>query len=274
MIFNPSINKFSVDVSILREDVINVIKGHSTINDLPALNSDSKILDIGGGTNCWGLPYVNHIADFFWRETKSKLEGGSEVKLFHVDVEDYKSFDELHAYCEKNGKFDFIICTHTLEDLNNPKLLCQKMNELGKAGYISIPSKYTELSFFEFWYPTSKSRNKALDIYGKYQIQCSPIRDYKGYCHHRWIYQIKENKLIGFPKQNIFERTSSIELEEIIQSQKHRQSLSEISFWWQDSFDFDFIQAGDLVGNGNTKPLFVDLLSEDDLSDQAKKLFL
>lgn len=58
----------------------------------------------------------------------------------------------------------------------NPKYVCEQIEKISKAGYIAVPSKYRELSRFE--------------------------GGYRGYIHHRWIFHMKNNIFIGFPKIN------------------------------------------------------------------------
>jgi len=151
-----------------------------------SLPENPKILDIGGGADCWGLPAVTHIADMFVDPNdKITLEQESpNVELFCFDVEHYEEWKVLEDYCEKNGLFDFVICSHILEDLNAPFVCCKKINEIGKAGYISVPTRYAEMVRFEQCYPKNY-----------------PIRGYKGYHHHRWMYRLHHSQLLGYPKQ-------------------------------------------------------------------------
>jgi len=271
MIHSASINAYD-QKAIEHNKVIEVLKGKRPSIIYPQLNTDSKILDLGGGHNCWGLPHVNHIADFLWTEEEKQglFDIKQDLKLFTVDIEDYRSWRRLEKYCEENGKFDFIICTHTLEDLNNPLLACQKMNEIGKAGYISVPTKYAELSRFEDYYPKEEFRNHpSLE-----KIKCG---GYKGYHHHRWVFQLKDNTFLGYPKQTSLEACESEEVNSVITSKKHNLrslgapvgAMSEFAFWWKDLIDYEFVRPHELLDNFDKPPRIADLFNADDLTEQA-----
>ena len=90
----------------------------------------------------------------------------------------------IEAHVEDHGKFDFSVCSHTLEDVSNPQLLVAQLGKISHAGYVSVPSKYRELARFE------------MSIKGAF---------YRGYIHHRWIFSIRNGQLFGFPKINYLE---------------------------------------------------------------------
>ena len=41
-------------------------------------------------------------------------------------------------------QFDFVICSHTLEDIRDPLRVCSELTRVGKAGYIEVPSRAFE----------------------------------------------------------------------------------------------------------------------------------
>ena len=215
---------------------------------------NSKVLDIGGGADCWGLPEVTHIADMFVDPNdKITLEKESpNVELFCFNVEHYEEWEVLEDYCDKNGLFDFVICSHTLEDLNAPFVCCKKMNKIGKAGYIALPSRYAEMVRFECYYPTN-----------------DPIRGYKGFHHHRWMYRLHENKLLGYPKQNWIEYLSEPLGSRSLSDQARETGTNfipaEFSFLWKEDFNFKFYHASEMLDNRQGVPLSQELLSTDDL---------
>lgn len=188
---------------------------------------DFKVLDIGGGLEVWPEGFVTHSIDLFAnRENKQN----PFIKNFAFDLDDYEKWDEIFEFVNKNGKFDFVTCTHTLEDINAPFLTLTNINKISNSGFIAVPSIYSEFYKGEFYYPKEK-----------------PINNYKGCYHHRWIYKIINGVFTGFPKQGFLEYLSSKEIDDKIS--KDNYFCSEISFFWKDKVEFDFIKPFELLNN-------------------------
>ena len=64
-------------------------------------------------------------------------------------MELYDTWEPIFDYVDKNGKFDFSICSHTLEDLNAPKQVMINLQKISNAGLIAFPSKYMEMKKWE-----------------------------------------------------------------------------------------------------------------------------
>lgn len=127
-----------------------------------------KTIDIGGSAMYWSYPECKYVAD-------SLIISQDGTKFFEINLENKTTWEELINYVELNGKFDFSICSHTLEDVFNPVELIELLMKISKSGFIAVPSKYDE---FLFLY-----ENK-----------------YRGNAHHKQLFDIIENELIIFPK--------------------------------------------------------------------------
>ena len=139
------------------------------------IKENDIVLDIGG----WFCPFnrANWVIDAMPYETrrKSGIEGVtkeyfSKQTWLQMDICDRKSLPF------RDKEIDFVICSHILEDIRDPIFVCSEISRIGKRGYIEAPSKIAELS---------------LGI---------ESRHYAGYCHHRWIIEIKDNKIIFLNK--------------------------------------------------------------------------
>lgn len=198
-----------------------------------------RIIDIGAGASPWSKEWTTHIVDCFVNPEDKKRFKDSKIQIFEFDIDDTENWNIVLNDVKRNGKFDFVICSHTLEDINYPKGTCGMINKIGKSGYIALPSKYSEFCVHE---------NKS-----NFGIP------YKGYHHHRWVHQIKNNVLIGYPKMNFLEY---VELNDF---DFGKSINSEIEFIWEDSFDYEFLHPCDLLDNKVGPHRITELCEDDDL---------
>ena len=52
----------------------------------------------------------------------------SKIKVFPANINVAEDWAAIESYVEEHGKFDFSICSHTLEDLANPQLVSLGLN--------------------------------------------------------------------------------------------------------------------------------------------------
>jgi hypothetical protein len=171
--------------------------------------SSFRVIDVGGGVHSWCIDNIDALVDM-----NPSLDEGSIIQVFKGDINEKDVWCDISLYIENNGgvKFDFCVCTHTLEDIRNPLFVCQQMEHIAEAGYIAVPSKHVELSRFEFG------------------PNC-----HRGYIHHRWIFDIRvesktnENKatLVGYPKLTIVEHMA--ELDKVASRQ---QDVADLNLYW------------------------------------------
>ncbi len=199
--------------------------------------NNHRVLDIGAGANPWSVDWVTHIVDLFVEPKDEQKVRDLGVKVFNIDAQDSMEWQVVLDDVEKNGKFDFVICSHTLEDVHNPKVVCQMINRIGKAGFISMPSKYAELTQFESYYDLP----------------------YCGYHHHRWIYQIRDNVLIGHPKMNFHDHV------EFNFTSSKPAVHTEIAFLWEDNFEYELIYSHQMLDNRDGPNRLEELFIDDDL---------
>ena len=107
MIYNINISNSN------RDNVINYILKNKENNP------NYKVIDFGGSHGGWSTPYVDAIVDF-----NNIRVNPTNIVFFKMDMTNPNEYNELLTYVEKNGKFDFCIFTHTLEDIINPVFVC------------------------------------------------------------------------------------------------------------------------------------------------------
>jgi hypothetical protein len=202
-------------------------------------NKDEKnyrILDIGGGANPWAGDWITHLTDKFVEPQDKEKNSIKNIQIFELDIDDSNEWGVVLKDVKKNGKFDFVICSHTLEDISNPRITCKMINNIGNAGFISMPSKYAELSIFEYKYGLA----------------------YCGYHHHRWIYQLKNDVLVGHPKMNFHDYIE-------FNFDKSLSLHTEIAFLWKDEFKYEFLYPDQMLDNRLGDNRIGELFEDDDL---------
>jgi hypothetical protein len=182
-------------------------------------NGPFTVVDVGGSIRGWSASVIDALIDI--NDCPNK-EGG--VKHFKCDITHPDSWKDILEYVEKNGKFDFCICTHTLEDIMNPGFVSEQMAKIAKAGYIATPSKHRELSRIPW-----------------------ELGPYRGYLHHRWIFDMDENNVfVGYPKINYLDCTDKYDSIANV-----KENISEISFYWKDTIDIRYINNNFLGPSGD-----------------------
>jgi hypothetical protein len=131
-----------------------------------------KVIDIGGATS-FADGHLSAIVDF------NEPLADYKDNFFQGNINMPEVWEEISYHVKCNGRFNFAICTHTLEDISNPLLVCRQMEKIAMAGFIVVPSKYIELARLG--------------------------NHFRGFIHHRWIFDIIDGKFTGFPKVNLIE---------------------------------------------------------------------
>lgn len=140
-------------------------------------NKNLSIIDIGGGKekHCpEKFTYIDAYADFRSVDTTAKH---FSKNLNHPD-----SWEEMIDHANTYGKFDYCVCTHTLEDLSIcMEYVSKQLPKIAKKGLISVPSKYREFL--------------------KFELDC----EYRGFLHHRWIFDVKDDHILVYPKSSFID---------------------------------------------------------------------
>ncbi|MFZ5365196.1 MAG: class I SAM-dependent methyltransferase [Patescibacteria group bacterium] len=185
---------------------------------LSRLSEDSLVLDIGGGRMPWFR--ANYIIDKRRYENRvgDVAFGGREEQKQHFNKDTWIEHDFYDLpWPFEDGFFDFSVCMGTLEDLRDPLVICQEIQRVSKAGYISTPTRAAE-SFF----------NLSLD---------PRSNNLPGYFHHRWFVEILNGGLIFTMK------TPLIIQHKRWQVKKFKQHT--LNFFWDKNFQYKEHYVGD-----------------------------
>jgi hypothetical protein len=180
------------------------------IGDVKKIISENnyKTIDIGASAQFWSYPECKFVADI----VEIKEEG---VKFFNFNIQNKDTWGELLSYVEEHGKFDFSVCSHTLEDVLTPVDLLNLLPKISKRGYIAVPSKYDEFSFL--W------NNK-----------------YRGNAHHKQIIDVKDDMICIYPKYPFIEVYD--ESDEILKSSLGK----ELVVFWDIDIPYKFFSQNNI----------------------------
>jgi len=185
------------------------------------LQPSDVVLDIGG----WAHPFnrANYVMDQEPYETRGYYNRtfaknnpipplGGTVENFTADTWIQRDICSHQPYPFADKQLDYVICSHTLEDIRDPLWVCSEMIRIGKRGYIEIPSRIWE-----------SCRGFEPGIVGL--------------SHHRWLIDIAGNEISFTMKFHSIHGHWRLSL-----PAKFAQSLApERAFqwlFWDDSFSF------------------------------------
>ncbi len=191
----------------------NIGYGNGDRTDLLAYLSNRKekdstftILDVGGSMFGWSAPIVDYILDI-----NVPSQPNPRIQFIRGNINRESDWNELLRYVAEHGKFSFVLCTHTLEDIAFPTITLEMLPRVAKEGFIAVPSKYRELSHIE-----------------------SPL--YRGYMHHRWICDVRDGIFYFYPKLNFIEQLTHLHGLADMDTNKY-----EIRIWWKDTIPYKII---------------------------------
>ncbi len=133
------------------------------------LPDDAVVLDIGA----WARPFTraDWVMDLAPYETRGMLgRDGEGDERFSERTWIRRDICDREPYPFADRELDFVICSHTLEDIRDPIWVCSEMQRIAKAGYIEVPSRLEEQT---------------------YGFQ----GDLVGWPHHRWLIDVADRRI-------------------------------------------------------------------------------
>ncbi len=216
---------------------------------LELLGSDDVVLDIGG----WADPFerADWVIDVMPYETRglyqrrgwgSARQGESERFTEQTWIQ--RDLCDREPYPFADNSIDFVICSHTLEDVRDPLWICSEMDRIAKRGYIETPSRLEE---------------QTMGVVGPFV----------GWSHHHWLVDMTDEEIVFVAKPHSIHGwsdfyfpkgfTDLLSQEERVQSLLWEGSFSyrERILYGQDNDLHDYLHefvAGEMRARGLTKP--------------------
>src|SRR5690242_14899243 len=109
---------------------------------LDSLRPSDVVVDLGG----WAQPFTraNYVVDLMPYETRG-IFGRVGPDPEHFTRDTWLKVDvctDPLPFADKS--IDYLVCSHTLEDLRDPIRVCKEINRVAKRGYIEVPSRRME----------------------------------------------------------------------------------------------------------------------------------
>ena len=189
---------------------------------LESVGPDDVVLDIGA----WGRPLTraDWVMDLMPYETRGLYgRDGPEPERFSAETWIRRDICDREPYPFDDKSIDYVICSHTLEDVRDPIWVCDEMVRIAKAGYVEIPSRLEEQSY-GFQGP------------------------WAGWGHHRWLIEKQGDRLDFVFKHHVLHNRESDHFPEGFQ-QRLAPEQRVVSLWWEGSFDYAervFVSADEL----------------------------
>ena len=196
------------------------------------------VLDVGG----WACPFnrAQWILDEqpfetrgFYRTFGGLPSQGGEREWFTRDTWVQRDICERTPWPFADKQFDFVICSHTLEDLRDPIWVCWELLRVGRRGYIEVPSRAFE--------------------------SCSGVErpGQAGLSHHRWLIEIDGIRIRFLQKYHLIHAERRFAL-----PSRYRRHLTPESavqwLWWEGAFEFEEVTLHGLLAQEQELERFVD----------------
>jgi len=204
------------------------IKENKILQVLSKIKPTDKVLDIGG----WAKPFnrANYVLDYMPYQTRG-LAGkfGPDKEHFTKETWIVSDICDRKQFPFKDKEFDFVFCSHTLEDIRDPIWVCSEINRIGKSGYIKTPSRIIE---------------SHKNIGGKWNLNKYVV----GYSHHIWYVEDFDNKLLFTPKNPLIHNIKEFQVNNLCEPKI-------MSFFWKGDFEYE----ENNINSQSYKSIFADL---------------
>ena len=178
------------------------------------LDPKARVLDVGGGIAPLGR--ADYVLDFLtydqyashYKAVGEGPERFNRTRWIQFDICDRRRwpFDD--------GFFDYVVCSHVLEDVRDPIWVCAEIARVARAGYIETPSRIVEQS-------------KGVE---------HPC--YAGYYHHRWLVSAERGCVVFRFKPHSLHALASAIVARVGPFRKINPVYENFCFEWKDRLDF------------------------------------
>lgn len=171
-----------------------------------------KAIDVGASVYNWSWPEAKYVVDILsWPHHI----GVDDIHHFNLNLDNEHEHEQLLEYVENNGKFDYSICSHTLEDLMFPLQTIKLLSKISNQGVVVIPSKYSEFRY-------------------------NRTSQWRGEPHHKQFFDVIDDKICLFPKLTFIERD---ERSDLFTTEKY-STMPDLIIFWESELPYTYFNEG------------------------------
>ncbi len=119
----------------------------ASLQRIEALPQGARVLDVGG----WACPLAraDAVVDLMPYESRGLYgwNGDRSAERFTAETWFQHDICGREPFPFADDSFDFVVCSHTLEDVRDPVWVAGELARVGKAGYVEVPSRLQEQSW-------------------------------------------------------------------------------------------------------------------------------
>jgi hypothetical protein len=175
------------------------------------LPREAQVLDVGG----WGRPFAraDWVIDLMPYATRGLYgSDGTPPERFDQDTWVVRDLCAREPWPFEDGRFDFAVCSQTLEDLRDPVWVCSELTRVARAGYVEVPSRLEE---------------QSIGVHGPWA----------GWSHHHWLIDVGEDSIEFVFKSHSIHSNDAAHFprgfHETLSEEQRVQTL-----WWEGGFSF------------------------------------
>ncbi len=176
------------------------------------LRDDDLVLDVGGGASPFAR--ADWVLDLMAYGERGLYGPKPDPSMERFDQTTWVQRDICgrERWPFEDKQFAFVVCSHTLEDIRDPLLVCEELIRVARAGYIEVPSRLEEQSF---------------GVHGPWV----------GWSHHRWLTDIEGDEIEFVHKPHVLHARAS----DYFPAGFHGTLSDEqrvLQLWWEHSFSY------------------------------------
>jgi hypothetical protein len=174
------------------------------------VETGALVLDVGGGAR--PFPRADWVIDVISYGARGQLgwDGNQADERFRPETWVQRDVCDREPWPFEDRQFDFVICSHTLEDVRDPIWVANELQRVAAAGYIEVPSLREEMT---------------------YGIQGPWV----GWGHHRWLVSIGSDRIEFLFKHHVVNRPGSHLRAGAMDAATAEERVQTL--WWNGSFE-------------------------------------